>query len=53
MVSVTPPVLHVNGDRAIYLDHAFACTWLEGEAEVGDDESVEVQLVAARPSCRR
>lgn len=43
MVSVTPPVVHVNGDRAIYLDHAFACTWLEGEAEVGDDESVEVQ----------
>ena len=42
MVSVTPPVLHVNGDRAIYLDHAFACTWLDGEAEVGDDESVEV-----------
>ena len=43
MVSVTPPVIHVNGDRAIYLDHTFACTWLEGEAEVGDDESVEVQ----------
>lgn len=43
MVSVTPPVTHVNGDRAIYLDHTFACTWLEGEAEVGDDESVEVQ----------
>ncbi len=39
---VTPPVTHVNGDRAIYLDHAFACTWVEGEAEVGDDESVEV-----------
>jgi hypothetical protein len=42
MVSVTPPVTHVNGDLAIYLDHAFACTWLEGEAEVGDDESFEV-----------
>jgi ADP-ribose pyrophosphatase YjhB (NUDIX family) len=42
MVSVTPPVTHLNGDLAIYLDHAFACTWLEGEAEVGDDESVEV-----------
>jgi len=43
MVSVTPPITHVNGDRAIYLDHAFACTWLEGEAQVGDDESVEVK----------
>ena len=42
MVSVTPPVTHVNGDRAIYLDHAFACTWVSGEPVVGDDESVEV-----------
>ena len=24
MVSVTAPITHVNGDRAIYLDHAFA-----------------------------
>ena len=43
MVSVTPPVTHVNGDRAIYLDHAFACTWVSGEATVGDDESLEVK----------
>ncbi|HWM73614.1 MAG TPA: NUDIX domain-containing protein [Nocardioides sp.] len=43
MVSVTPPVTHVNGDLAIYLDHAFACTWVGGEAVVGDDESVDVQ----------
>jgi len=42
MVSVTAPVTHVNGDRAIYLDHAFACTWVSGEPVVGDDESVEV-----------
>jgi len=42
MVSATPPVIHVNGDRAIYLDHAFACTWVSGEPVVGDDESVEV-----------
>jgi len=35
-------VTHVNGDRAVYLDHTFACTWLAGEAHVGDDESVEV-----------
>ena len=45
MVSVTPPITHVNGDRAIYLDHTFACTWIGGEATVGDDESVEVRWV--------
>jgi ADP-ribose pyrophosphatase YjhB (NUDIX family) len=42
-VSVTAPVTHVNGDRAIYLDHTFACTWVGGEPRVGDDESVEVR----------
>lgn len=35
-------VIHVNGDLAVYLDHAFACTWVAGEAHVGDDESDEV-----------
>ena len=45
MVSVTPPITHVNGDRAIYLDHTFACTWVGGEATVGDDESLEVRWV--------
>ncbi len=32
-----------NGDRATYLDLTFACTWLEGEAHVADDESSEVR----------
>lgn len=35
-------VVYPNGDRAIYLDVTFACTWLSGEAHVADDESVEV-----------
>ena len=35
-------VTHVNGDLAVYLDHTFACTYVAGEAVVGDDESVEV-----------
>ena len=35
-------VTHVNGDRAVYLDHAFACTWVSGDAHVADDESVDV-----------
>ena len=41
-IGVTDPVVHVNGDRAVYLDHTFACTWLSGEAHVADDESVDV-----------
>lgn len=35
-------VTYANGDLAVYLDHTFACTWVAGEAHVGDDESVEV-----------
>ena len=38
-----PEVVHANGDRAAYLDLTFACTWLEGEAHVADDESSEVR----------
>ena len=45
-VGASPPMTHVNGDRAVYLDHTFACTWVSGEAVVGDDESVEVRWFA-------
>lgn len=31
-----------NGDRNVFLDHTFACTWLAGAAHVADDESVDV-----------
>ncbi len=41
-VLAQPPHTHVNGDRAIYLDHTFACTWLGGDAHPADDESSEV-----------
>lgn len=41
-VSAGTPVTHVNGDRAIYLDHTFACSWVSGEARVADEESVDV-----------
>ncbi len=43
MTSVHPEVTYDNGDRATYLDLTFACTWLEGEAKVGDDESSDVR----------
>jgi ADP-ribose pyrophosphatase YjhB (NUDIX family) len=36
-------VTHVNGDRAIYLDLAFACSWVSGEPYVADDESTDVR----------
>ncbi len=44
-------IVHSNGDRATYLDLTFACTWLEGEAHVADDESTDVRWwpVAALP----
>ena len=43
VVGVHPEVTYDNGDRASYLDLTFACTWLEGEAHVADDESSEVR----------
>jgi 8-oxo-dGTP pyrophosphatase MutT (NUDIX family) len=36
-------IVHANGDRASYLDLTFACTYVSGEAHVGDDESVDVR----------
>ena len=36
-------VTHANGDRAVYLDHTFACSWVDGEAYVADDESTDVR----------
>ena len=42
-VSASPQVVHGNGDLGVYLDLTFACTWLEGEAHVADDESSEVR----------
>ena len=43
MTSVHPEVTYDNGDRATYLDLTFACTWVEGEAHVADDESSDVR----------
>ncbi len=43
MTSVGDEVAYANGDRAIYLDLTFACTWVSGEAHVADDESVDVR----------
>jgi 8-oxo-dGTP pyrophosphatase MutT (NUDIX family) len=45
LVSALGPFTYANGDRASYLDLAFACTYVEGEAHVGDDESRDVAWV--------
>ena len=41
-VQALPRTTHVNGDLARYLDHTFSCTYVSGDARVGDDESTEV-----------
>ena len=41
--SVGDEIVYPNGDRAVYLDLTFACTWLSGEAHVADDESTDVR----------
>ncbi len=54
-VQALPPTVHVNGDRSTYLDHTFACTYLSGDAHVGDDESIDVRWFPgdALPTMRR
>ena len=45
-VGVTDEVAYPNGDRSVYLDLTFACTWLAGQARVADDESTDVRWCA-------
>ncbi len=40
--SVVRDVVYENGDRAAYLDLCFSCSYVSGEAAVGDDESSDV-----------
>jgi ADP-ribose pyrophosphatase YjhB (NUDIX family) len=42
-VNVTEPTMHVNGDRAQYLDHTFRCRYVDGTAHPADDESLEAR----------
>jgi 8-oxo-dGTP pyrophosphatase MutT (NUDIX family) len=43
MTSASDEVVYDNGDRAIYLDLTFACTWISGNAQVSDDENTDVR----------
>lgn len=42
-VTALRPIAYDNGDRCQYLDHAFRCRWISGQARVGDDESSDVR----------
>ncbi|WP_182524259.1 NUDIX hydrolase [Nocardioides dongkuii] len=58
-VGVSPPVTHANGDRGLYLDLTFACSWVSGEPYAADDENTDVRwwpvddLPPMDPSLRR
>ena len=41
-VVAQPPMTHLNGDVAQYVDLCFRCSYVDGAAAVGDDESLEV-----------
>lgn len=42
-VHATPPLVHVNGDRAQYLDHVFLMRWAAGEPHPADGENIEAR----------
>ncbi|MFI7585443.1 NUDIX hydrolase [Spongisporangium articulatum] len=41
-VHTVPPITYPNGDVTAYVDHLFRCRYLDGEAHVADDESLDV-----------
>ncbi|HEU0192056.1 MAG TPA: NUDIX domain-containing protein [Mycobacterium sp.] len=45
-VHATAPVVHVNGDRAQYLDHVFLMRWVADEPHPADDESTDARWFA-------
>ena len=45
LVSVSPPIVHANGDHARYLDLTFRMDWVSGEPFAADDESIDVRWV--------
>lgn len=46
LVGVSAMVTYANGDRAQYLDHTFACTYLGGDPRPADGENTEVRWFA-------
>ncbi len=42
-IGVSRMVTYANGDRAQYLDHTFACTYLDGDPHPADGENTDVR----------
>lgn len=42
LLTTDPPITYANGDICQYLSMAFRCSYLGGEARVGDEESTDV-----------
>jgi 8-oxo-dGTP pyrophosphatase MutT (NUDIX family) len=45
LVSVSPPIIHANGDHAQYLDLVFRMDWVSGEPFAADDECLDARWV--------
>jgi 8-oxo-dGTP diphosphatase len=43
LVNMDPEVTYPNGDRCQFLSMSFRCSYLGGEARVGDEESTDVR----------
>lgn len=42
LLTVEPEIIYPNGDRCQFVSMIFRCTYLAGQAAVGDEESTEV-----------
>jgi 8-oxo-dGTP diphosphatase len=42
LLTTDPELTYPNGDRCQYISMTFRCSYLAGEAQVGDEESMEV-----------
>ncbi|MFN3338671.1 MAG: NUDIX hydrolase [Dietzia sp.] len=42
-IGVSRMVTYANGDRAQYIDHTFACTYLDGDPHPADGENTDVR----------
>jgi 8-oxo-dGTP pyrophosphatase MutT (NUDIX family) len=47
LLTTDPDVVYPNGDRCQFVAMCFRCQYVSGEAEVGDEESLEVGWFAA------
>jgi 8-oxo-dGTP diphosphatase len=43
LLSVDEPISYPNGDRCQFVSMAFRCSYVDGEAGVGDEESTDVR----------